>query len=153
MTEAAGERADRLEQILGDPFDPRGLVGFAAVAAADERREPVSAAAPLLAGFGLNAELVPTELGGRLRDVGGLIEVVHPLARRDPSLALAHVGIPLVGAVGLWTRGRDEQRRASAELLLGGGRLTAAFGWGQTSPSSRGSTSAPRPQVRTPRSP
>ncbi len=132
MTEAAGERADRLDQILGDPFDPVGPVGFAAVAAADERREPVSGAAPLLAEFGLNAELVPTDLGGRLRDVGGLIEVTRALARRDPSLALAHFGMPLVGAVGLWTRGRDEQRRAGAELLLGGGRLTAAFGWGQT---------------------
>ena len=134
MTEPAAERVDRLERSLGDPFDPRGPVGFAAVAAADERREPVSAAAPLLAEFGLNAELVPTELGGRLRDVGALIEVIHALARRDPSLALAHVGIPLVGAVGLWTRGRDEQRRAGAELLLAGGRLTAAFGWGHACP-------------------
>jgi hypothetical protein len=134
VTEPAAERVDRLERSLGDPFDPRGPVGFAAVAAADERREPVSAAAPLLAEFGLNAELVPTELGGRLRDVGGLIEVIHALARRDPSLALAHVGIPLVGAVGLWTRGRDEHRRAGAELLLGGGRLTAAFGWGHACP-------------------
>jgi hypothetical protein len=132
VTETAAERTDRLERSLGDPFDPRGPVGFAAVAAADERRERVSGAAPLLAEFGLNAELVPTELGGRLRDVGGLIEVMNALARRDPSLALAHVGIPLVGAVGLWTRGRDEQRRAGAELLLGGGRLTAAFGWGRT---------------------
>ena len=153
MTEAAGERADRLEQILGDPFDPRGLVGFAAVAAADERREPVSAAAPLLAGFGLNAELVPTELGGRLRDVGGLIEVVHPLARRDPSLALAHVGIPLVGAVGLWTRGRDEQRRAGAELCSEAADSPPPSAGGKPATSSRGSTSAPRPQVRTPRSP
>ncbi len=131
MTEAAAERADRLERSLGDPFDPRGPVGFAAVVAADERREPVSGAAPLLAEFGLGAELVPTELGGRLRDVGGLIEVMHALGRRDPSLALAHLGIPLVGAVGLWTRGRDEQRRAGAELLLRGGRLTALFGWGR----------------------
>jgi len=131
VTEAAAERADRLERMLGDPSDPRGPVGFAAVAAADERREPVSGAAPLLAEFGLNAELVPTDLGGRLRDVGGLIEVMQALARRDPSLALAHVGIPLVGAVGLWTRGRDEQRRAAAKLLLGGGRLAAAFGWGR----------------------
>ena len=132
MTEAAAERIVRLERSLGDPFDPRGPVGFAAVAAADERREPVCGAAPLLAEFGLNAELVPTDLGGRLRDVGDLIEVAQALARRDPSLALAHVGIPLAGAVGLWIRGRDEQQRAAAELLLEGGRLTAAFTWGRT---------------------
>ena len=131
MTEAAAERADRLERSLGDPFDPLSPVGFAAVIAADERREPVSGAAPLLAEFGLNAELVPTELGGRLRDVGGLIGVMQALARRDPSLALAHFGMPLVGAVGLWSRGRDDQRRVAAELLLGGGRLTAAFDWGR----------------------
>ncbi len=130
MTEAAAERVDRLERSLGDPFDPANPLGFAAVISADERREPVSGAAPPLAEFGLNAELVPTELGGRMRDVGGLLEVMHALARRDPSLALAHFGMPLVGAVGLWTRGRDEQRRAGAELLLRGGRLTAAFGWG-----------------------
>lgn len=130
MTEAAAHRTERLERSLGDPFDPLNPVGFVAVAAADERREPVSGAAPLLAEFGLNDEFVPTELGGRLRDVDGLIEVMQALGRRDPSLALAHVGIPLVGAVGLWTRGRDEQRRAAAELLLRGGRLTAAFGWG-----------------------
>jgi alkylation response protein AidB-like acyl-CoA dehydrogenase len=129
VTEAAAERADRLERTLGDPFDPRGPVGFAAVISADERREPVSGAARLLDEFGLNAELVPTELGGLLRDVRGLIEVMRALARRDPSLALAHFGMPLVGAVGLWTRGHDEQRRAAAELLLGGGRLTAAFRW------------------------
>jgi alkylation response protein AidB-like acyl-CoA dehydrogenase len=129
VTETAGERMDRLERTLGDPFDPRGPVSFAAVAAADERREPLSVAAQLLAEFGLGAELVPTELGGRLRDVGGLIEVMQVLARRDPSLGLAHLGIPLVGAVGLWTRGRDEQRRAGAELLLGGGRLSAAVRW------------------------
>ena len=52
MTEAAAERIVRLERSLGDPFDPRGPVGFAAVAAADERREPVCGAAPLLAEFG-----------------------------------------------------------------------------------------------------
>lgn len=131
MTETSAERADRLERSLGDPFDPRSPVGFAAIAAADERREPVAGAAKLLAEFGTGAELVPTELGGRLRDVDGLIEVMQPLARRDPSLALAHFGIPLVGAVALWTRGRDGQRRAATELLLGGGRVTAAFGWGE----------------------
>ncbi len=127
--ETAAERMDRLERALGDPFDPRGPVGFAAVAAADERREPLSGAAWVLAEFGLNAELVPAELGGRLRDIGGLLGIMQVLARRDPSLALAHLGIPLVGAVGLWTRGRDEQRRAAADLLLGGGRLTAGFSW------------------------
>ena len=131
MTEPAAARADRLERSLGDPFDRWGPVGFAAVVEADERREPVSGAAPLLAEFGTGAELVPTELGGRLRDVDGLIEVIQALARRDPSLALAHFGMPLVGAVRLWTRGADEQRRAAAELLLGGGRLTAAFDWGR----------------------
>jgi len=131
VTEPAAARADRLERSLGDPFDRWGPVGFAAVVEADERREPVSGAAPMLAEFGTGAELVPTELGGRLRDVDGLIEVIQALARRDPSLALAHFGMPLVGAVRLWTRGADEQRRAAAELLLGGGRLTAAFDWGR----------------------
>jgi alkylation response protein AidB-like acyl-CoA dehydrogenase len=131
VTEAAAERAARLERSLGDPFDPSNPAGFAAIAAADERREPVSGAAPVLAEFGLNAELVPAELGGRLREVEGLIEVMQTLARRDPSLALAQIGMPLVGAVEVWTRARDVQRRAAAELLLGGGRITAAFGWGQ----------------------
>lgn len=133
MTEAAAERIARLERSLGDPVDPLNPLGFAAVAAADERREPVSGAAPLLEEVGTGAELVPTELGGRLGDVGDLIEMMQALARRDPSLALAHLGMPLVGAVALWTRGRDEQRRAGAELLLTGGRLTAAFDWGRVS--------------------
>ena len=131
VTDTSAQRADRLERSLGDPFDPLGPVGFEAVIAADERREPVAGAAPLLAEFGCGAEIVPTKLGGRLREIDGLIEVMQPLARRDPSLALAHFGLPLVGAIGLWSRGRDDQRRAGAELLLRGGRLTAAFGWGQ----------------------
>jgi len=118
-----------LERSLGDPFDPLNPLGFEAVAAADERGESVPAAAPVLAEFGTGAELVPTELGGRLRDVDGLIEVMQALARRDPSVAFEHFGMPLVGAVELWTRGRDEQRRAGAQLLLRGGRLTAAFAW------------------------
>ena len=154
MTDTAAERADRLERSLGDPLDPLNPVGFAAIAAADERREPVPGAAPLLAEFGLNAELVPTELGGRLRDVGGLIESCRRSPDEIQALRSRTWGCRWWAPSGCGPAVATSSGGPPPSCCCGGGRLTAAFGWGRAQAASfPGSTSARRRPAGTPRSP
>jgi hypothetical protein len=77
------ERIAALEQLLGDPHDPGNPFGHAALLAADERGELIPEAERALDGFGLNAEFVPRELGGRLDRVDNLARVLRPGSRRN----------------------------------------------------------------------
>lgn len=118
---------DPLEARLGDPADPGNPLGYAAFLDADERGDLLPAGERMLDGYGLGAEFVPRELGGRLDDVDRLGRVLRPLFRRDGALALGHGASNLVGAVDVWADGDDDQRRRLAGVLLGGGRVCAAY--------------------------
>ncbi|MGF1430190.1 acyl-CoA dehydrogenase [Kitasatospora sp. LaBMicrA B282] len=118
------ERAARLEAALGDPFAPDNPHGHLALLRADEAREVPAATEALLTEAGLAAEFVPRHLGGRLTDLEELARVLRPLFRRDLALGYGFGITSLFAASAVWTAGDERQRRALAELLLGGGRAT-----------------------------
>ncbi|MQY11666.1 hypothetical protein SRB5_17850 [Streptomyces sp. RB5] len=121
------ERIARLEQLLGDPADPANPAGARALLAADERGELLPEAERLLDEFGLNAEFVPRDLGGRLDRVDTLGRVLRGVFRRDASLGLGYGATSFLAAVTVWAAGTAAQRRWTADLLLDGGRLAVAY--------------------------
>ncbi|MDX2604374.1 acyl-CoA dehydrogenase [Streptomyces caniscabiei] len=130
MTTATGlapKRADELEHLLGRLADPANPTGAHAILAADERAETLTAGESLLHSYGLNAEFVPPELGGRLDRADHLAEVMRSLYRRDPALGLGYGASSLIAGVTLWTAGDEQQRGHAARLLLDGRRIAIAF--------------------------
>ncbi|MFI9760740.1 acyl-CoA dehydrogenase [Streptomyces sp. NPDC051963] len=118
---------DDLERRFGDPWDPGNPTGHAAVLAADEAGEMLVAGERLLDDYGLNAEFVPPELGGRLTRLDQLIEVMRVVFRRDPCLGLGYGASSLIPAVNVWAAGDERQRRRMAEVLLAGGRAVSGY--------------------------
>ncbi|MDX3231794.1 acyl-CoA dehydrogenase [Streptomyces sp. ME19-01-6] len=121
------KRANELEHLLGSLCDPANPVGATAVLAADERAEMLAVGESLLHAYGLNAEFVPPELGGRLERADHLTEVMRSLYRRDPALGLGYGASSLIAAVTVWTAGDERQRARAARLLLDGRRIAIAF--------------------------
>ncbi|MEU9008793.1 acyl-CoA dehydrogenase [Streptomyces sp. NPDC048479] len=121
------QRVADLERRLGDPGDPGNPLGLAALLAADERGELLAEAEQALAEFRLNAEFVPTELGGRLERIDTLGRVLRGVFRRDASLGLGYGATTFLAAIAVWAGGTPEQQRKVADLLLGGGRLAIAY--------------------------
>jgi alkylation response protein AidB-like acyl-CoA dehydrogenase len=119
--------AAALEKLLGDPRDPGNPVGYAAVLAADERREMLAEGERLLDGYQLNAEFVPVAYGGRLARADRLAEVLRAVWRRDPCLGLGYGFSSLIASVNVWCAGSEEHRRRTAGLLLANKRIAAAF--------------------------
>lgn len=118
---------DTLEALLGDPADPGNPLGHDAVVAADERGELLAAGEAMLDGYGLNAEFVPAELGGRFRQADEMARVVRAVFRRDCSLGLGYGVTSFIAAVPVWTSGDPAQRRRLADLLLRNGRAAAGY--------------------------
>ncbi|MEU4996171.1 acyl-CoA dehydrogenase [Streptomyces sp. NPDC021622] len=116
-----------LEALLGDPDDPDNPLGFAALIAADERGDLLATGERALDAYGLGAEFVPGDLGGRLTRADELARVLRPLFRRDVALGLGHGASNLVGSVNVWAAGRPDQRRWLADVLLRNGRIAAAY--------------------------
>ncbi|WP_053848197.1 acyl-CoA dehydrogenase family protein [Streptomyces sp. NRRL B-24085] len=126
-TDPALERIAALEALLGDPDDPANPLGLSAVLAADERGELLAAGEEALAAFGLGAEFVPVEFGGRLARADRFALLMRSLFRRDASLAIGHGVTSFIAGLPVWADGSDEQRRRVADLLCGGGRVVAAY--------------------------
>lgn len=118
---------DELERRLGEPWDKDNPLAFDAVLSADERAEILSAGERELDAYGMNAEFVPIEQGGRFSRLDRLIEVTRTVVRRDPVLGFGYGTSSLMAAVNVWTSGSPAQRRVVADLLLEGGRLACAF--------------------------
>ncbi|GAA3093438.1 acyl-CoA dehydrogenase [Streptosporangium carneum] len=120
-------RMEKLEQSLGDPADPGSPLGFAAILAADERAEMFAEGERALDAYGLNAEFVPPEYGGRLTRLDDLAEIMQSVYRRDPCLGLGYGTSSFIAAVNVWTSADDEHRRTVAGLLLGNRRVASAY--------------------------
>lgn len=120
-------RVAELERRLGDPGDPGNPLRLDALLAADERGVLLAEAEEALAAFRLNAEFVPTELGGRLDRIDTLGRVLRGVFRRDASLGLGYGATTFLAAIAIWAAGTPEQQRLVADLLLGGGRLAIAY--------------------------
>ncbi|MEV4176363.1 acyl-CoA dehydrogenase [Nonomuraea sp. NPDC049709] len=118
---------EALERLLGDPWDPANPLGYAEVVAADERREMFAAAERELDAYGLSAEFVPSAYGGRLTTLDGLVRIMRPVWRRDPTLGLGYGLSSFIAAVNVWTGGSPDQQKRLAEQLLGGGRVVTGY--------------------------
>lgn len=123
----AGVPAVTLEDVFGDPYDPDNPYGCGPVLAADERAERFAAGERLLEEWGLNAEFVPRDLGGRLDGLDELVRRLRPVFRRDAALGLGYGITSFMAAVNVWLGGSDEQRRSLAGTLLAGGRAAVAY--------------------------
>ncbi|MFJ8495448.1 acyl-CoA dehydrogenase family protein [Streptomyces sp. NPDC094038] len=121
------ERAGALGRLLGDPADPANPVGTRAVLDADERGEMLEAGERALDAYGLNAEFVPPEYGGRLTRADHLVEVMRTVYRRDPVLGLGYGASSFIAGVNVWTAGGPEQAARVADLLLTGRKVAVAF--------------------------
>jgi alkylation response protein AidB-like acyl-CoA dehydrogenase len=88
---------------------------------------PLAAGEHLLDDWRFNHEFVPRSLGGRWSGTDALARRLRPVFRRDPALGLGHGVTSLVAAVNVWAAGSTAQRRAVADILLGGERIAAAF--------------------------
>ncbi|MER6108933.1 acyl-CoA dehydrogenase family protein [Streptomyces hirsutus] len=124
---AVQERVARLEYDFGDLDDPGNPLGVQQFLAADAGRRLLPAAERLLDAFGLNAEFVPGELGGRLDRLDALARVLRVVFRRDAALGLGHGLTSYLAAVVVWAGGSARQRRDTAGLLLDGGRMACAY--------------------------
>ena len=124
---AVQERIARLEHDFGDLDDPGNPLGAEQFLAADARGQQLPAAERLLGSFGLNAEFVPRELGGRLDRLDALARVVRAVFRRDAALGLGHGLTSYLAAVVVWAAGTPRQRRETADLLLSDGRMACAY--------------------------
>ncbi|MFF7195217.1 acyl-CoA dehydrogenase [Streptomyces sp. NPDC008079] len=120
-------RVAELNAAFGDPADPANPVGNARLLAADEAGELSAEGEKLLDAFGLNAEFVPTALGGRLERIDSLARVLREVFRRDVALGLGYGVTSFMAAVNVWTEGDARQRARLAEILLGGGRVSVAY--------------------------
>lgn len=121
------ERIARLEHGFGDLDDPGNPLGAEQFVRADGERRMLPAAERLLDDFGLNAEFVPEELGGRLRRLDALVRVMRTVFRRDAALGLGYGMSTYMAAVVVWSGGSASQRRRTADLLLSGGRMACAY--------------------------
>lgn len=115
-----------LAQLLGDPSDPTALLNRRDVLAWDERSAFPEAAVEALDSWGLPASYVPTEFGGRLRDLTPPMSHIRRIAARDLTVAVAH-GKTFLGAVCAWLVGGDTARRM-AQIVLAGDPVS----WGLT---------------------
>lgn len=119
-------RVAALERLLADPADAASPFGYEASFTADELGAPAAALEEALKRFGLGAEFVPVVLGGRLERTDALVRVLRAVFRREAAVGVGHTGTSLAAAVPVWAAGSTEQRRRTAELLLGGSRIALA---------------------------
>ncbi|MFI9255719.1 acyl-CoA dehydrogenase family protein [Streptomyces sp. NPDC053069] len=120
------ERIDALERAFGPLDDPANPLGGESLVAADAQGTAPPGAERILDAFGLNAEFVPAELGGRLRRMDVLGRILRPVFRRDASLGFGYGLSCFFAAVPVWIAGDAEQRALVARLLLDGERVAVA---------------------------
>ncbi|MQY14094.1 hypothetical protein SRB5_42550 [Streptomyces sp. RB5] len=123
---AVRTRVAELEDRLGDPTDPVNPLGYTTLLLADRAAVPFAAGEAALDDFGLLAEYVPVELGGRLAGVDGLVRVMRPVMRRDVGLAMGYGFTSCMAACDVWMTGTEAQRTWLAGLLLSGRKAAIA---------------------------
>lgn len=123
----ADARVRDLIRRFGDPADPANPVGRVTLLAADEQGEPSAAGEWLLDDYGLGAEFVPVELGGRFTQLDDLVRVAREVFRHDVGLGLGYGITSFMASVNVWAAGTPQQRKQLAGLLLDGGKVSVGY--------------------------
>ncbi|MFI1562098.1 acyl-CoA dehydrogenase family protein [Streptomyces sp. NPDC020490] len=111
--------AEEFDRFLGDPGDPDEVFSYARCAELDEREEFPADICRRFEEWGLPAQYVPVEHGGRLRDYERVLQLVRAVARRDLTCAIGH-GKTYLGGVCVWVAGSAEQgARLGADIMAG----------------------------------
>ena len=105
------DRAEALERFLGNPLE-----SFKRAVELDEREEYPTEACALLDQWGINDYYVPIQFGGRLASFEEFSSLIRVIARRDMTVAVAHVKTYL-GAVSVWLGGSEEQKQHLAQRI------------------------------------
>ncbi|WP_262704969.1 MULTISPECIES: acyl-CoA dehydrogenase [Streptomyces] len=126
LDDSVPSRAARAEAVLGDPAAPGNPAGYQALLAADRSAVPPAEAEAVLDDFGLDAEFVPRELGGRFDSAEGLLRVLRPVFRRDTALGLGYGLTTFTAASAVWLSGSTEQRSDLARRILSGSKAAVA---------------------------
>ena len=105
-----------LERALGDPCSLEAPISFARLVEQDEREAPPSDAFEALRQWGVQSQLVPAAMGGRLTSFEELLALVRVVSRRDLVLTTG-LGSTMLAAIPVWAWGREDQRRQLAHLL------------------------------------
>jgi len=109
--------AERIEQLLGCPFDPsRGMSLVGGVRADELEAEPVAAYEAAWEA-GLHRHLVPASEGGRFTSFESMTAVVRAVSRRDLAVSVG-LGSTLLASTPVWVWGDAAQRSRVAELVL-----------------------------------
>ncbi|WP_033820004.1 acyl-CoA dehydrogenase family protein [Kitasatospora sp. MBT63] len=110
------ELAAVFDRRLGDPHDPLQAFSYARCADLDEREEFPTEICRLLDELGLARHYVPTTHGGALDSYEDLAALLRTVARRDLTVAIAHVST-FLGAASVWLAGeRAQADRLAAEI-------------------------------------
>ncbi|MFE0461706.1 acyl-CoA dehydrogenase family protein [Kitasatospora sp. NPDC058965] len=118
--------AERFDRGLGDPHDPLQTFSFARCQELDEREEFPTEICQRLDGLGLARRYVPGALGGELHSYEELAALVRLVARRDLTVAVAHVGT-FLGAASVWLAGSAEQAERLAREVEAGSVVSLAL--------------------------
>jgi len=120
-------RINNLEKMFGDPWDKQNPIGISAILKADEKQEMLESGEKLLDEYGLNAELIPVNYGGRLTRVDHLIQIMRSVYRHDPCLGLGYGGSSFIASCNIWATGTEEQCQEVAQLMLKNRKLACSY--------------------------
>lgn len=118
--------AERLEHALGSPLDPLTLLSFAQAVELDERDAYPEAACAALDAWGLADYYIPRDAGGKLDSFEEALALWRVLARRNLSVAVAHVKT-FLGAIPVWVGGSAAQKQRMAQLIKAGRQVALAY--------------------------
>ncbi|MER8185728.1 acyl-CoA dehydrogenase family protein [Kitasatospora sp. NPDC094015] len=120
------ELAALFDRKLGDPHDPLQAFSYARCADLDEREEFPTEICRALDELGLARYYVPTAHGGALESYEDLAALLRTVARRDLTVAIAHVST-FLGAASVWLAGAPEQAAALAAEIRDGSVVSLAL--------------------------
>jgi alkylation response protein AidB-like acyl-CoA dehydrogenase len=123
---SGAERAEELEQYLGDPADPANPYGYAAAVARDERDEYPDEFGGALREAGFHVNYLPGEWGGTFESFQHSMTVIRAAARRDLNV-MPSTMFSITAATCLRLHGSPKQQDWAARLLRAGGAIGFAL--------------------------
>ena len=111
--------AEDLSAWLGNPADPESRGTWREILESDEAVVLPARFDAALRTWGFYDYLVPSRLGGRLRSLEAVFDVMRVVSRRDLRLSVG-LGTTMLGANPVWLWGSPEQQQWLANRILAG---------------------------------